>query len=414
MTRSSLLAAAAAGALIAALSAVRLPEVAGQPAPVDAGPDAAEDDPPVRVAAVEEPAEPEPEEEERFGSEKLLLWSPSGRRTASFPYAAGEIRPDLEYYSYFAATDPAYERSNWMSNVHLEQRIAISRRVSIDSQIRLVLDSNGEDTRFYSDYPHEGVYLPALLGRVDLAPFELWAGKYEPAAGIRGHGPIFFGNYSRDLDLDGRIGGGASLTGGNDWLVHTLSAHLFRVDRSRLRGEIWSDRWRDDEHLAGAGPFGLPRSFLLTLRGTTPRWENRLAYTLGLGAQRRGSLPDERIALAALQLGLPIDGIGTLELSTDVMALENAGGYAENKRVLGPGIGLATAWFFVGVTYTLRRVVDRESLDERFDHIGELVARYYLRPRLTVEAAYQRLREDGETENALGAVIHYSADWLIH
>lgn len=397
------------GAAAAATRAPAFPAIgAALIAALSSEPEAAAAEPP-------EPADTSVETEPRFGSDKLLLLSLSGRTTASYPRASGEITPELEYNGHFAATNPDNERGNWLGNIHLGQVIHFHPRFRVDSNVRVVLESNGEDQRFYSDFPHEGVYITELVARLDLGPVDVFAGKYEPAKGIRGHGAIFFGNYSRNLDLDGRLGGGASLTlGGPSTGAHTLAAHLFRVDRSRLRGEIISDRWRDDEHLAAAGEIGAPRSFLLTLHGTTVDSDVQLAYTLGGGVQRRGDLPDEDILLASLFARFPIASAGQLELSADALVLDDAGGYRENKWVAGPSIGWGSGSYWVGATYTWRRVLETMSGDVRFDHIGELVGRYYLSRRITVEGAYQRVRERGQTENALGAVIRYTADWLIH
>ena len=350
----------------------------------------------------------------RAADGRLMVWNLSGRSDGSYPYMTGEIGTELEYNSYFAASNSEYERDNWLTNIHLEQELHLDERMSVRSNVRVVLESDGEDDRFYSDFPNEGVYLIELLAKYQTEHFSVFGGKYEPAAHIRGYAPIFFGNYSRNLVLDRRLGGGASVTVGNDTVGrHTLTGHLFRMDTTRLRGEIISDEWRQDEFIDMAGDIGWPSSYLVTLQGGPPTDDVSLSYTLGAGEQTRGDRPDERMLIGALFGRVPIEGLGSVEASIDALHLNNAAGYREDRKVLESGIGVNTSAFYVGGAYSFRHADPAED-PARVDHIAELVGRYYLSQRSTVEAAYQHVREAGDVENAVGIAIRYWADWLVH
>jgi hypothetical protein len=345
----------------------------------------------------------------------LFAWSITSDGSRTSPIATGEIRSEVEYYDYYSTTNAEDQRTNWLSNVHLEQVADVADIVSVESRMRLVLNSDGENQRFYSDYPYAGAYVAQLKVQYAHKHFSLFGGKYEPAAGLHGHGAIFFGNYSRDLDLDGRLGGGASITGATERLGrHSISAHLFRVDRSRLRGELYSNRWRDDALLAQAGPIGFPKSYLISIDGEKELGIAEFAYTIAAGNQERGTLPEEGFLLAAAAAELPISGLGDIALSLDFMRLRGAGGYQENRRMLGGGVGWNHSDYYVGATYTGRRVFEREARTTRLDHVGEVVARYAISQRTTVESAYQHVYENGSHENALGIVLNYSADWIVY
>lgn len=354
------------------------------------------------------------DEEDAPSTDHLLAWSISSAGSSASPIATGEVRSEIEYYDYYSATDPEDQRTNWLSNVHLAQNTNISDSITVESLMRVVLNSDGENRRFYSDFPYEGVYVPLIKAEYAHERFRLYGGKYEPAAGLHGYGAIFFGNYSRDLDLDGRIGGGVSVTGGSERLgQHSISADLFRIDRSRFRGELWSDRWRDDEQLADAGPLGAPKSFLISVNGTKEVAGVNLAYTIAGGNQHRGTLPQEEIVMAAILASFEIPDLGEIELSLDGMRLRGAGGYQENRRMVGGSIGWSRSDYYLGATYTGRRVYLREAMTVGVDQVGEIVGRYSITQRTTAEAAYQHVYENGRHENALGIVLNYVADWIV-
>lgn len=356
-------------------------------------------------------AEAEPSTPE--GEEGIAVWHLSRGAHPSFPRLVGHTAADLEHYQRFA-TSPENERNQWMSNLHLEQRLDITPRLTIESDARAVLESDGEDRRFYSDYPYKGIYLRTLLAAYRGDHVALFAGKYEPAAHLRGRAPIFFGNYSTRLDYSGRVGGGAALSVGNAATgEHTLTAHWFRFDTTRLRGELISDRWREDEYY-GVGPMGLPDSYLVTLDGHTVDTRLDLRYTLGAGRQRRGDTLPETAFFGALFGALPVsEGGGSFELSVDLFHMRNAGGYAEDTRTLLVGAGYSDWPRYLGAAYSVR---DTDAMDggQRRDHIAEIVARYGFGDHLILEAAYQRVREHGVTENALGIVARYGFEWMVH
>lgn len=329
---------------------------------------------------------------------------------------AGETYAKMEFYSSFGATDPEDQRENWLVFMDSAQRLEVTPRLAIESDVRVVLESDGEDDRFYSEFPYRGLYGRKLLLRYQTEHFAAFGGKYEPADDIRGHAPIFFGNYSVDLRMDRRVGVGASATFSHAALgSHTLTGHAFHLDTSRLSGEVFSGRDRHGMSDGTLARTGRPDSFLLTLNGGSTGDGAGIAYTLGWGRQKNGDTTalDEYDYLAALKGNVPLGQLGSLEPSVDVMALQNAGGEAGNVRNILLGLQFARSALRVGGAYSMR-FVDPGALEARgSDAIAEILASYDFGRGVSMETAYQNIREGDARNNFLGVVLVYMRDWLV-
>jgi spore germination protein YaaH len=332
-----------------------------------------------------------------------------------YPKLKGEASAEVEYYSKFAATNPEHRRNNLMSIMDVQQAFEITSRLALHSDMRVVLESDGEDERFYSEFPYEGIYLRSLLLRYESDHFSAFGGRYQPADDIRGHAPIFFGNYSTEFKLDRRIGVGAAARLENQTIGrHILTGHLFYRDTSRLSGELWTAQGRNQMDHGGVGNTGRPDNYLVTLNGGTLDTGIAVHYTLGGGVQRgSGDSLDERAYLGALLGKLPLAGHGALRLSVDLLSLRNVGGHAAHSDGIGFGAGYANWPTFLGVAYWLR-FSDRGAEEaRRMDAITEIVARYGFGQHIIVEAAYQNIREGGDNDNSFGIVVAYLVDWLV-
>jgi spore germination protein len=329
----------------------------------------------------------------------------------------GELSAELEYYNKFALQLSQDERYNVMTTAFLDHAVAIGEHLTLYQDIRVVFESDGEDRRYYSDFPHEGIYLRTLLARYQRGPIAVFGGRYEPAFGLRASKAIYFGNYSTNLDLYGQLGGGAAVTASSERAGrHTLTGHAFRRDTSRLRGEIITDQARDFDVYGQVGEYGPPDSFLLTLDGTRS-WERLTSgYALGAGRQTRGRYRDQDVGFGHVFTGISLGKEQTLHLTADGMYLRNARGFAEDRAILGAGIGYSRPRLYAGLAYSVRFVEFTDGLmmqDDRTDQIVELVARYSITRPLVVEAAYQHISEWHVTENAFGFVFKYVATWNI-
>jgi spore germination protein len=328
---------------------------------------------------------------------------------------AGQISAQMLFYS-AVAVKPEYQRSNWLVRMDSGQELKLTSRLVLDSDVRVVLESDGEDERFYSEFPYEGMYVRRLLLRYGTDHFAVFAGKYVPADGIRGHAPIFFGNHSVELRLDRRIGAGASATLSHAVLgLHTLTGHVFHVDTSRLSGEVFSGRDRHrmfDGSLANTGRLD---SFLVTLNGGSTGTGIGIAYTLGWGRQKNGDTMslDEHEYLAALKGNVPLGQLGSLVPSVDVMSLQNARGEVGSVRNILLGLRYAGSAFSLGGAYSMRFVNPGSVEASSRNLIAEILASYDFGRGLAMEAAYQSIREGGEQANFLGVVLSYMHGWRV-
>jgi spore germination protein len=336
-------------------------------------------------------------------------------RRDRYPRLKGEASAEVEYYTKFAATNPEDKRDNLMSIMDVEQEFEITSRLALHSDVRVVMESDGEDERFYSEFPYEGIYLRSLLLQYESDHFSAFGGRYEAAASIRGHAPIFFGNYSTELNLDRRIGFGASARLENKTIGrHILTGHLFYRDTSRLSGEIWTAQGRNQMDNGGVGNTGRPDNYLVTLNGGTLGPGLAIHYTLGGGVQQgSGGALDERAYLGALLGTLPLRGHGRLRMSVDLLSLRNAGGHATHSDGVGFGAGYANWPTFLGVAYWLRFSRRGAETIRRMDAIMEIVARYGFGEHILVEAAYQNIREGGDDDHSVGVMVAYVFDWLV-
>lgn len=334
---------------------------------------------------------------------------------ASGVKASGELATEVEYYNRFAFDEPEHERSNVLSSITFVQNIAFTDRLSLHQDVRVVLESDGEDRRYYSDFPHRGVYLRSLLLHYTRGPLAVFGGRYEPAEHLRSRKAIFFGNYSTNLELYGQLGGGAALRYETEHAGrHTLTGHLFRRDTSRLRGEILTDQARDYDYYGEVGEYGPPDSYLVTVDGEKPWRDVPYGYAVGGGMQTRGMYRDQHVLFGNLFGGMPLHGDRTLEVSVDGMYLRNARGAAEDRTILGAGIDYSHPRLHLGAAYSVRFVTYTEMPTpdaDRTDHIFELVAGVPITRAWMAEAAYQRSHEWHATENALGIVFKYIVNW---
>lgn len=356
---------------------------------------------------------PEEAPEESDAMEEGVDADVSERR--GYPRLVGEADAEVEYYSKLAATDPMSVRDNWVSNVNLFQVLEMTSRLAVRSDVRVVLESDGEDERFYTDFPYEGVYLRTLKLEYEAEHYAVFGGRYAPASGLLGRAPIFFGNYSTEMSLDKRIGLGASLTLASETLgAHTLTGHAFYLDTSRLSGELLTARGRNRRSEGGPGNTGRPDSFLVTLDGKNDLAGATLRYTLGGGVQQTGDMGslDEHMLLGSLYGSIPLGQHGDIDLSADVFSLRNADGEAEYLNGILLGVGYSDWPLYFGTAYSIRIIDPVEGEGRRTDFIAEVVARWGF-DRFIVEAAYQNVREGGEEDHTLGAVFRYMIDWAV-
>ncbi|HWN66349.1 MAG TPA: glycosyl hydrolase family 18 protein [Haliangium sp.] len=383
-------------------------------APAPEGSGATEEDEQEREQDEQEEQEQEQDEQEEQEQGQDEQGDEDGGR--SHPRLTGDISASMEFYSVFASTDPVSDRENWLVYMDGSQALELTSRLGLESNVRVVLESDGEDERYYTDFPHEGLYVRSLLLRYRTDRYSVFAGKYEPALDIRGHAPIFFGNHSVDLRLDRRLGVGASATLAHAGIgQHTLTGHAFHADTSRLSGEVLTGSDRNRMYDGGLARTDKPDSYLVTLNGGSADSDTGLAYTLGWGRQKNGdpAALDEHIYLGALKGTILLPRLGYLTPSLDVLSLRHAGGQVGSTRNVLLGLAYAPSAFSLGGTYSIRFLDPGPGEDGQTDRIAEILARYEIGRGFAVEAAYQNIREGGEQSNLFGVVLGYVRGWVL-
>lgn len=332
--------------------------------------------------------------------------------TAHYPRLLGFADVSAEYNSTFQAADPADESDDWLVGIDSDLEFQMSPRWYLKTNVAIVL--NGEDDglhRFDADYPDQGLYVRELRLQHDAERYSVFGGKYDPAEAIYSYAPVFFGNYSNDFNLEERIGLGGS------WFFQKqsgseikLSAHAFYVDTSALSGELFGGGARNGINSGDPGDTGKLNNYLVTLHGGSTRPNPGLRYTLGVGLQRSDEPDglDERAVLESLLYVVPLNSGAELEFSLDLLSLNNAGGEAEDTRSITGGAGYSDWPFFIGVSYSYRYYPQE---DNGTDLITELVVSKGIGDSIYVEAAYQRIDEDGMIEKSAGIWLGYSIEW---
>jgi len=336
----------------------------------------------------------------------------------TYPRLIGETDLVIENNFLFKADDEETEHDDWLVNIPVYSILEFSSHFNLESNLFLVLDGEDNGLRSYQgDYPFEGLYIKMLKLQYKADNYSVFGGRYEPAYEIFGYAPIFFGNYSTDLNLYGQVSAGASVTMAEQGVgKHTLTGHSFYRDNSRLSGEVINDRGRNDISELVAGNTDELNNFLITLDGGPIDSVSGIRYTLGSGKQVGHTLGllDEEIRFASLLGVIQLESEAELEFSVDFLSLKSVDGTNEDTESITLGFGYSDWPAYIGVAYS-RRFVDPADVAEtdRTDRIAELVMRYGLGDSTFLEGAYQWVDENGNEENSIGLAWIYSFDWLV-
>jgi hypothetical protein len=345
------------------------------------------------------------------------VWQLSSKEAGQHPKILGETDFSLEFNSLFASDDKNMENNDILANSLTYLIYKISPRLSFEAKPYIVVDGEDDGFRDYNgDYSEEGLYFKLLKLRYTTARYTLFGGRYEPAAHIFGYAPIFFGNYTTDLDLYGRIGIGAStkfsVKKGN---VLRLTGHLFYLDTSRFSGEVFKNKLTNDISDGGVGNTEKFNNYLITLDGLAHVSPSSVRFTFGAGRQNKSKFEDdnEKILFTSLFNSIPRDNGAAIELSFDVLSLRNAGGLPEDNYSTTFGAGYSNWPFYLGAAYSRRLVRNNTNGERRTDQSIELVYRRGVSKLSYIESAYRWVRENNIEENEIGIAYTYSVDWLV-
>jgi hypothetical protein len=332
-----------------------------------------------------------------------------------YPRLIGETYLVIENNFLYEADDEEVEHDDWLVNIPIYSILEFSPRLNIESSLLFVLDGEDNAFRYYDgDYPHEGLYIKMAKMRYQTDSFSIFGGRYEPGYEIFGYAPIFFGNYTTNLNLYGQVSAGVSFTWSKPGIgKHSLTGHRFYLDTSRLSGELINDRGRSEPDEYGAGATDDFDNYLVTLNGSPIESISGFRYTLGSGKQVGESLGllDEDIRFASLVGVIQLASEAELEFSVDFLSLKNDAGLNEDNESITLGFGYSDWPTYLGLAYSKRFIELKDTGEETTDRIVELVWRLGLTDNSYLEGAFEWLEENGSRENAVGLAWKRSFDW---
>lgn len=320
-----------------------------------------------------------------------------------------EFALELEYNSVFAAENSEDIHKEFLAIAPWVQETGYGPHWRLNSELVLVLEGEDDVFReFERDYQNEGLYAEELKLSYLAESARFSVGKYDPRADVFGFAAIYFGNYTVDLDLEDRLGGGIKY----DLFVsegrHVFSLDYFTLDTSILSKELITGKGGHEPGDTVVGNSGDFRNFLYTLHSRPGDGDSGFGYTLGTARQLniQPGAKDERARLGSLLRLWVLESRAEVILSVDALQMYNRDGGNESSVSFTYGLGYSDWPFYLGATYSQREVNPNTVGEElRSDHIVEVVWRQGLSQYYYLEMAFQWVRENEDEQSSLGGVL---------
>ncbi len=232
----------------------------------------------------------------------------------SYPYIEGEVSIELHHDSVVQSSDPDLEGNDSFTKTELEAAAHFNKYFALYTHFTLepVLDRDAGDDRFFGDH---GVYVEELYGKVTLEPFELFAGKFNPAFGRAWDDTP--GVYGTDLvedsyQLTERLGVGVTVSREKTAIGDVkITASAFYADTSVLSNSAFTTRGQLDRLDGGLSNTNGPESFAVSLEGEAVPGFPGISYNLGFVHQAGGvdDIDDQNGVVFGLQSKRSYNGV---------------------------------------------------------------------------------------------------------
>jgi hypothetical protein len=207
----------------------------------------------------------------------------------SFPYVKGELSVEIEHDN-IDADEAGADISDTYTTTDLDIGAYFSPFFSVHGHFTFepVLDAEEGDDRFFEDH---GLYAEELYAKFSFKPFEVKAGKYNPAFGSAfDETPGLYGtDLAEDYELTERIGLAIATTRENTGFGKvTLTASTFFADTTFLSQSIFTNRGRVDVDDGGLSNTESLESFAISIEGEEIPGFAGLSYNIGFVHQAAG------------------------------------------------------------------------------------------------------------------------------
>jgi hypothetical protein len=206
----------------------------------------------------------------------------------SYPYVAGEA--SVEFQHDRIDIDGDSDITDTYNTTELEIGVYFSPFFSVHGSFTFepVLDAEAGDDRFFEDH---GLYAEELYAKFSFKPFDVKAGKYNPAFGSAfDETPGIYGtDLAEDYELTERVGLAISAEReGTPFGKVTLTASTFFADTSFLSDSAFTRRGRTDRDDGGLSNTENLDSFAFSIEGEDIPGFAGLKYNIGFVHQAAG------------------------------------------------------------------------------------------------------------------------------
>lgn len=335
----------------------------------------------------------------------------------SYPYLKGEAELEFEHDNVFDADDPDSEGSDTYNTTTISVGAYFSERFSLHGTFVFepVLDPEPGEDRFFEDH---GLYAEELYAKLTFDPFELYAGKFNPAFGKAWDDtPGVYGtDLAEDYELSERIGAGFSLSREKTPLGDlTFKAAAFTADDTLLSQSVITNRGRTRREDGGLSNTGDLDSFAFSIESEEIPGFAGLSFNIGYVHQAAGidDLDDQNGFVLGLQLertynNVKIEAIGET-------AYFDYGGNLYDEDDADEFVD--TLWYYtlgaqatindryrVSASYTAR-YADLFDGTEFDDYQYQVSAGMKLGREWWLDAGYKFLQEQGEDSHTVGLLL---------
>ena len=335
----------------------------------------------------------------------------------NYPSIEGEVSIEMRYDNVFDADSSDLKGSDSFTKTELEATAHFNKYFGLYTHFTFepVEDRHDGEDRFFSDH---GLYAEEIYGKLTLDPFEIFAGKFNPAFGRAWDDTP--GVYGTDLvedsyQLTERLGVGFSVS-----REHTafgdvkLIASAFYADTSALSNSAFVNRGQRDRLDGGLSNTNTLDSFALSLEGEKIPGLPDVSYNLGFVHQAAGvnDINDQNGVVFGLQSkcnynGVEIKLIGEaayFDYGGDFYETDDPTQFVDSFWFLTLGAEAKMGRYHAAVAHTGRyaELFDNTNFD---DYQGQLSAGIDLERGWALDLGYKYLVEAEDESHTIGLLL---------